>query len=274
MINSRCQVRSRDGRRLVVVGGTVIAQYAVGDRMAEALAMVNLVEQGYAEQVAVARAFGCTARTIRRYQERFEAGGLAALGRGGGYPRGRARLRLSRGRSLLQLKAKGLSNRVIAQRQGVTEKAIRKRLRRLGWRESRPEPLPLPLDPAEADSAGAAPPEGGEGADPNLSASPEAAPRQTGLWGGEWLGSGEPGCGPKPVRFPPCSPPSPEVAPAPAERCPGRARSRCLSPSTPTPPIGEWTACSPTWGCSTTLPRCSARARACPGPACCWPCPP
>ena len=81
MINSRCQVRSRDGRRLVVVGGTVIAQYAVGDRMSEALAMVNLVEQGYAEQVAVARAFGCAPRTIRRYQERFETGGLAALGR-------------------------------------------------------------------------------------------------------------------------------------------------------------------------------------------------
>ena len=157
VLNSRCQVRSRDGRRLVVVGGTVIAHYTMGDRMSEALAMVNLVEQGYAEQqVAVARAFGCTPRTIRRYQERFETGGLAALGRGGGFPRGRARLRLSRGRSLLQLKAKGLSNRAIAQRQGVTEKAIRKRLRRLGWRESKPEPLPLPLEPAGADCAGAA----------------------------------------------------------------------------------------------------------------------
>jgi hypothetical protein len=118
VINSRCQVRGRDGRRLVVVGGTVIAQYAVGDRMSEALAVVNLVEQGYAEHVAVARAFGCAPRTIRRYQERFETGGLAALGRGGGFPRGRARLRFSRGRSLLQLKAKGLSNRMIAQRQG------------------------------------------------------------------------------------------------------------------------------------------------------------
>ena len=221
VINSRCQVRSRDGRRLVVVGGTVIAQYAVSDRTSEALAMVNLVEQGYAEQVVVARAFGCAPRTIRRYQERFEAGGLAALGRGGGFPRGRSRLRFSRGRSLLQLKAKGLSNRMIAQRQGVTEKAIRKRLRRLGWRESRPEPLPLPLEPAGSGRAGAAPPEGGEGADPNLSASPEAAPRQTAC--GAVSGSGAVSLGADPnMSASHVLHPSPEVAPAPTEVLPGQ----------------------------------------------------
>jgi len=180
VINDRCQVRSRDGRRLIVVRGTVTAQYAVGDRMSEALGMVNLVEQGYAEQVAVARAFGCTARTVRRYQERFEAGGLAALGRGGGYPRGRARLRRSRGRSLLQLKARGMSNRAIAQRQGVSEKAIRKRLRRLGWREPKPQPLPLPLEPAATASVEAAPLRGGGSADPNLSALEEAGSDQKG----------------------------------------------------------------------------------------------
>ena len=178
VVNEGCQVRSRDGRRLIVVGGTVIAQYAVGDRMSEALAMLNLVEQGYAEQVAVARAFGCTARTVRRYQERFEAGGLAALGRGGGYPKGRARLRSLRGRTLLRLKAEGLSNRAIAQRQGVNEKAIRKHLRRLGWRESEPVQAELPLEPAGSDAAESAPREAGGSADPNLSAPPVAASHQ------------------------------------------------------------------------------------------------
>jgi len=54
VVNEGCQVNSRDGRRLIVVGGTVIAQCAVGDRMSEALAMLNLVEQGYGEQVVVA----------------------------------------------------------------------------------------------------------------------------------------------------------------------------------------------------------------------------
>ncbi len=176
MINDRCQLRSRDGRRLIVVGGTVVAQYAVGDHMAEALGMVNLVEQGYAEQVAVAEAFGCTARTVRRYQDRFERCGLAGLGRGAGYPRGRSRLRTSRGRRLLELKGQGVSNRVIAQRQGVSEKAIRKRLRRLGWHEPTAAGRQLSLDPSEEAVDQAA-----RGADPNLSAltaaaAPQAAP--------------------------------------------------------------------------------------------------
>jgi transposase len=173
VIDGQCQVRSRDGRRLIVVGGTVVAQYGVGDRMAEALGMVNLVEQGYAEQVAVARAFGCTARTIRRYQDRFERSGLAGLGRGAGYPRGRARLRTSRARGLLQLKAQGVSNRVIAQRQGVSEKAIRKRLRRLGWHEPAPAGRQLSLGPPDEVAEKAE-----QGADPNLSALPVEPARQ------------------------------------------------------------------------------------------------
>jgi transposase len=176
VVNDRCQVRSRDGRRLIVVGGTVVAQYAAGDRMSESLGMVNLVEQGYAEQVDVARAFKCTARTVRRYQDRFERCGLAGLGRGAGYPRGRARLRTSRACSLLQLKGEGVSNRVIAQRQGVSEKAIRKRLRRLGWHEPTAAARQLSLDPSDEGVDKAA-----RGADPNLSAlaaepAPQAAP--------------------------------------------------------------------------------------------------
>lgn len=49
--------------------------------------MVNLVEHGWAEQKDVARAFGCSTRSVRRHQERFQAAGLAALGRAAGYPR-------------------------------------------------------------------------------------------------------------------------------------------------------------------------------------------
>jgi transposase len=178
IVNDRCQLRSSEGRRLAVVCGTVITQYAVGDRMSEALTMVNLVEQGYAEQVAVARAFRCTTRTVRRYQKRFEEAGLAALGRGGGYPRGRARLRASRSRALLRLKAEGYSNHAIAQRQGVSEKAIRKRLRRLGWRASEPTQTPLPLEPAPAEATETAPLDVGGSADPMLSAPQTTASRQ------------------------------------------------------------------------------------------------
>ena len=62
------------------------------DRMAEAHAMVSLVEQGWASQNEVARAFGCSVRTVRRYQRRFEEGGLAALGRTERLPAGARRV--------------------------------------------------------------------------------------------------------------------------------------------------------------------------------------
>jgi len=87
VINARCMVRTRAAHRVVIVAGVVIAQYALGDRMAEAYAMVSLIDQGWAEQKEIARAFGCSARSVRRHQRRFEDGGLPALGRSGGYHR-------------------------------------------------------------------------------------------------------------------------------------------------------------------------------------------
>jgi len=121
--------------------------------------MVSLVEQGHAGQNEVARAFKCAARTIRRYQERFAAGGLPALARTNGYPKGRPRLPQSRARAVARLKTEGRSNCDIARRFGVTEKAIRKQLKRLGWREQGlVQPLLLPAG----------------GSDPNLSASQNA----------------------------------------------------------------------------------------------------
>jgi hypothetical protein len=44
-INHRCLIRTQDGHRVVIGAGVVLAQYAVGDRMAEAHAMIHLVEQ-------------------------------------------------------------------------------------------------------------------------------------------------------------------------------------------------------------------------------------
>ena len=45
-IDAWCIVRTSEGHRVVLVGGVPIAQYAVGDRMAEAHAVVSLLEQG------------------------------------------------------------------------------------------------------------------------------------------------------------------------------------------------------------------------------------
>jgi transposase len=179
-INARCLVRTQDGRRVVLVAGMPIAHYAVGDAMAEAHAMVSLIEQGWAEQIDVARAFGRDERSVRRYQRRFEDGGLAALGRPGGYPLGRPRMDHARARLVSRLRGEGMSLRQIADRVGVSEKAIRKQLRRLGWPSAKPVQAELPLlgPAADPNLSGSAPPaEAPVGmiepaADPNLSGSP------------------------------------------------------------------------------------------------------
>jgi transposase len=178
-INARCLVRTQDGHRVVLVAGIPITHYAIGDAMAEAHAMVSLIEQGWADQIEVARAFGRSDRSVRRYQRRFEDGGLAALGRPGGYPSGRPRTDRAQTRLVSRLRGEGKSLRQIAEVVGVSEKAIRKQLRRLGWPAAKAMQAELPLsapgaDPnlsgstAPADEPVAAP---APGADPNLSGS-------------------------------------------------------------------------------------------------------
>jgi hypothetical protein len=128
--------RTERSQRVICVHGVVFAHYAVTDRAAEAYALITLCESGYATQVQVARSFGFSTRSVRRYQQRFEGGGMGALARAAGRRVGaRIGSRKERGRdqAVVHLKAKGLSNRAIAGQLGVSEKAIRKRLRRLGW---------------------------------------------------------------------------------------------------------------------------------------------
>jgi hypothetical protein len=96
-------IRTQHSHRVVIVVGIVFAQYAVDDRMAEAHTMVSLVEQGWADQNDVARAFARWPRTLRRYERRVETGGLAALGRRRGYPAGRSRLKSARLRLVARL---------------------------------------------------------------------------------------------------------------------------------------------------------------------------
>jgi transposase len=176
VINERCLARSQNGYCVVLVSGIVLAQYASNDRMAEAYAMVSLVEQGWADQTEVARAFACSVRTVRRHQRRFEAGGLAALGHTHGYPPGRARLAATRRQWVQRLKAQGVGQREIARRIGVSEKAVRKLLRRLGWKANSATQSELPLEGAEtadpnpfAPTSPALPPVSSKGADPKLS---------------------------------------------------------------------------------------------------------
>ena len=91
IINDRCVLRVEGDQRIVVVAGVPLAHFVVGDRLAESYAMVTLVEQGWADQTDVARAFACSSRTLRRYQRRYDEGGLVRPGRVAGYPKGRPR---------------------------------------------------------------------------------------------------------------------------------------------------------------------------------------
>jgi transposase len=126
VINARCSLRVEADQRVIVVAGLPVHHYRAEDAVAAAYAMVFLVESGFAQQTDVARAFARSVRTVRRYQGRYAQGGMAALGREQGWRRGRRRVSGKRLRSIEMLKSQGMSNRAIAHRLGVSEKAIRK----------------------------------------------------------------------------------------------------------------------------------------------------
>src|SRR5216684_5471446 len=126
VINARCTLRAEEDQRVIVVGGLPVYHYCAADAVAEAYAMVMLVDSGFAQQSEVAQAFGKSERTVRRHQERYLQAGMVGLGRAEGWRRGRRRISGKRLRVIERLKSQGLSNRAIAQRLGVSEMAIRK----------------------------------------------------------------------------------------------------------------------------------------------------
>jgi len=126
VINARCSLRIEADQRVIVVAGLPVHHYRAEDAVAEAYAMVFLVESGFAQQTDVARAFARSVRSVRRYQGRYAQGGMTALGREEGWRRGRRRIPDKRLRAIEMLKSQGLSNRAIGHRLGVSEKAIRK----------------------------------------------------------------------------------------------------------------------------------------------------
>jgi transposase len=141
-VNDHVYFSTEGTERVIFVHGVVFDHHDVSDRAAEAYAMVSLFESGYANQNDIARAFKFSARSLRRYQERLETGGLAAIARPDGRPSGNHSVppkKRQRDQTILRLKAKGFSNRAIAGKLGVDEKIVRRRLRHLGWTPS-PEP--------------------------------------------------------------------------------------------------------------------------------------
>lgn len=80
VINGRCLIRTQESLRVITVSGVVLSHYEIHDQMAEAFAMVSLVEQGWATQREVAAAFKHSSRTLRRYQRPVRKGRLGRFG--------------------------------------------------------------------------------------------------------------------------------------------------------------------------------------------------
>jgi hypothetical protein len=139
IINDRVSIHTQGVCRVVLVHGVIVAHYDINDRAAEEYAMLTLLHSGYANQKEIAHAFVCSPRSIRRYEERLESGGLPALGRARGRPSEITPKETdSLDRMILRMKERGFSNRGIALKLGLAENSIRKRLHRLGW-EPQPE---------------------------------------------------------------------------------------------------------------------------------------
>src|SRR5437870_5452828 len=140
----RVSFQTEGNQRVILVHGVVHSHYSREDRTAETYALVSLYESGYADQNDLARSFGYSTRTLRRFQERLHSRGLNALVRPEGRPADGSLPKPSpRDRTILRLKAQGISNRGIAGRLGLSEMMIRKILRRLGWQPAPEATLPL-----------------------------------------------------------------------------------------------------------------------------------
>src|SRR5205814_5616968 len=75
-VNDRVSFQTEAKQRVILVHGVAYSHYSLEDRIAEAYALVKLYESGYADQNDLARAFGYSTRTLRRFQQRLHRGGL------------------------------------------------------------------------------------------------------------------------------------------------------------------------------------------------------
>jgi hypothetical protein len=144
-VNDSVSLQTEADQRVILVHGVVYSHYSREDHTAEAYALVSLYESGYVDQNDLARSFGYSTRTLRRFQQRLHSGGLNALVRPGGRPAGGSTgpKPTARDRTILRLKTRGLSNRGIGGRLGLSEMMIRKILRRLGWQPAPEATFPL-----------------------------------------------------------------------------------------------------------------------------------
>jgi transposase len=154
-VNSRVSVGREGDLQVVFAGGIPLAQYVDGDLGSKRHAMVLLSETGLAQVNEVAKAFGTDRVTIFRNRQKYKQDGLSGLVPSKRGPKGPSKLGAARDKKMLKLKEEGLPNTQIAQRLGVTEGAIRRRLKQLGYQgAAEGHQDKLALAPGELSSIG------------------------------------------------------------------------------------------------------------------------
>lgn len=133
-VNPRVQLHIEGGVRALVVAGIPVLHYSASDGAASALARVMLVQEELAGAGEVASAFSLSRMSVYRELERYEEHGLEGLGKHKAGPKGPSKLKDAAARQMLALKRKGMPNRQIAVRLGVSEGGVRDALKRVGYR--------------------------------------------------------------------------------------------------------------------------------------------
>ena len=133
-INGRVWFVEHDGFRVVFRGwNTPLFRIAIEDKQEVRAVAVWLRMSGHAKQAEIARAFGHSVESQRRWERRYEKGGLAGLSPKA-IPGRQVKVDCSQERYVRKWFEGGVSNCEMAARLGVGESTIRRTLGRLGLR--------------------------------------------------------------------------------------------------------------------------------------------
>ena len=130
-VNERVSLGIEGDLCVVFAGSVPVVHYHAADEVGKRHAIALLTETRLARVNDVASTFATDRTTIFRTRRKYEQGGVSALVSVKRGPREPHKLGAERTRQLVKLKEQRLPNTVIAQRLGVTEGAIRRRLKQL-----------------------------------------------------------------------------------------------------------------------------------------------
>ena len=178
-VNQRCQVTTVEGVVVIFVDGVAWMSFDEQDVACRRLAMVQLSDRGVGTHAQIASAFGLTPLAVDRCRKAYREHGVAGLLPKTNGPKGPRVTGGKVDKVILAAAGAGRSATEIAAKLGINSQAVRRALRRLGYKaESRQEPLAmaeLGEPPKAAPSAGGTAPGAGEPLDKGQRPSEAAA---------------------------------------------------------------------------------------------------